>query len=172
MEGTIGAIIMFAGSFNPKNWAFCQGQIISIASNTALFSILGTNYGGNGTTTFGLPDLRGRVAIGAGQGPGLSNYVIGEMAGQESVTLLTSEMPAHTHTLQAVTEAGSSATPTSGMFANTGNLDREYAAPGTLTAMHSSAIGATGGGQSHNNVQPVLGMNFIICQYGIFPSRN
>src|SRR6188508_951854 len=97
MEGMIGEVRMFAGNFAPKNWAFCQAQVIAIASNTALFSILGTTYGGNGTTTFGLPDLRGRVCIGPGQGPGLSNYALGEMAGTQNVTLMINEIPAHTH---------------------------------------------------------------------------
>ena len=106
MEGTIGEIRMFAGNFAPRYWAFCQAQLISIASNTALFSILGTTYGGNGQTTFGLPDFRGRVAVGVGTGPGLSNVVLGEMGGSSTITLTTNNMPAHNHTATAGTEIG------------------------------------------------------------------
>src|SRR5688500_3214635 len=102
MEGVIGYTTMFAGNFEPKNWAFCQGQIMSIASNTALFSILGTVYGGNGTTTFGLPDLRGRRVIGAGQGNGLSPYSLGETGGSANATLTQAQMPAHVHPISVV----------------------------------------------------------------------
>src|SRR6478672_10112699 len=97
-EPFLAEIIMFAGNFAPRGWAFCQGQILSIAQNTALFSLLGTTYGGNGQTTFALPDLRGRVPVGTGQGPGLSNYDLGQVSGSESVTLTVSQMPAHNHT--------------------------------------------------------------------------
>ena len=97
MEGTIAEIRMFAGNFPPKNWAFCQSQILAISQNTALFSLLGTNYGGNGTTTFGLPDFRGRMPVGQGQGPGLSQYVLGELAGSETNTIANANFPAHSH---------------------------------------------------------------------------
>lgn len=99
MEGYIAQIILFAGTFAPRGWAFCQGQILSISQNTALFSLLGTTYGGNGQTTFALPDLRGRAPIGTGQGPGLSSISLGQMAGTENVTLLITQLPAHTHTV-------------------------------------------------------------------------
>src|SRR5512140_216933 len=107
----IGEIVMFAGNFAPRSWALCNGQLLPIAQNTALFSILGTTYGGDGRTTFALPDLRGRVPVHPGQGPGLSNYVLGEMAGTENTTLLINNMPAHNHTLNAVSDAGDTAAP-------------------------------------------------------------
>jgi microcystin-dependent protein len=172
MEGYIAQILLFAGNFAPRNWALCQGQILPIASNTALFSLLGTTYGGNGTTNFALPNLQGRVAIGAGQGAGLSNYSLGQSGGVESVTLLATEIPAHTHTLKAVTEAGTTPVPTGNYLANTGALDKEYAPTGTQTNMNSGAISTVGGNQPHSNVQPYLGLNYVICLYGIFPSRN
>ena len=174
MEGTIGEIRMFAGNFAPRNWAFCAGQLLSISQNTALFSILGTTYGGNGQTTFALPDLRGRVPVGTGTGPGLPSVNLGEVSGTPTVTLLVSNLPAHNHPLNAVTEAGSSATPTGNLLANTGALDKEYApaAGNTATAMGATAIGNTGSSTPINNMQPYLGMNYIICLFGIFPSRN
>jgi microcystin-dependent protein len=182
-EPFIGEIVLFAGNFAPRNWAFCQGQILSIAQNTALFSILGTTYGGNGQTTFALPDLRGRVPIGTGQGPGLSPRNLGEMAGSETQTLLITEMPAHNHTV-TTTLTGTSATanqgsPGDGILATSSTLslyvrsninpplNRPLAAGGL-----SSTAGVSGGGQPHNNMQPYLGLNYIIALFGIFPSRN
>src|SRR5215212_9817165 len=106
MEGYIAEIRLFAGNFAPRGWAFCAGQILSIASNTALFSLLGTTFGGNGQTTFGLPDLRGRVAVGPGQGPGLPSYDLGQMAGETTHTLIINEMPAHNHQAQAAGNSG------------------------------------------------------------------
>src|SRR5690349_7266038 len=109
MEGTIAEIRMFAGNFAPRNWAFCSGQLMSIASNTALFSLLGTTYGGNGVTTFALPDLRGRQPVGTGQGPGLTNRILGEISGTETATLLITQLPAHTHTVTNSLTIGSKA---------------------------------------------------------------
>ena len=172
MEGYIAQIIMFAGNFAPKNWAFCNGALISISSNTALFSLLGTTYGGNGTTTFALPDLRGRVPVGTGQGPGLSPVDLGEMAGTATTTLLTTNLPAHTHSLNAYSDAGTTNVPTGNLLANTGALDKEYASTGTLTPMSNQAIGATGSNSPFNIMQPYLGMNYVICLFGIYPSRN
>jgi microcystin-dependent protein len=168
----IGMLALFGFNFPPRGWAQCNGQLLPIAQNTALFSLLGTMYGGNGTTNFGLPDLRGRVPIHLGQGPGLSNYSQGQAGGSENVTLLTTQIPAHTHTLTGVTEAGSTAIPTNAMLANTGALDKEYGVPGTTTAMHPSAITSTGGSQPHSNIQPYLVLNYCIALVGIFPSRN
>jgi microcystin-dependent protein len=174
MEGYIAEIRMFAGNFAPRTWAFCAGQTISIASNTALFSLLGVTFGGNGTVTFGLPDLRGRVPVGAGQGPGLPNVVLGEVSGSPTQTLTTSQMPAHNHTVQL---QGSSAAATSNTPA--GNYlavadDETYDSVGPTVAMAANAItvGVAGGSQPFSIMQPYLGMNFIICQFGIFPSRN
>jgi len=176
MEGTIGEIRLFAGNFNPRTWAFCNGQLISIASNTALFSILGTTYGGNGTTTFALPDLRGRVAVGTGTGPGLPNVQLGELAGEVNHTLTTGELPSHTHTatMPAAT-ASTTGTPSSSLA--TGPATQGAAAWKNFgTPVPNSAappvIASAGSSQPHNNMQPYLGMNYIICMFGIFPSRN
>ncbi len=180
-EPYIGSIALFAGNFPPKNWAFCQGQIMNIAQNTALFSILGTTYGGNGTTTFALPNLQGRVAIGAGQGPGLSNYDLGQTGGSESVTLGTSQMPAHTHALSLGLNvknlAGNSRTPVGNVLANeAGGVVAPYstASPdNTMAAGAVSGTAATAGSSSPVSiVQPLLAINYIIALYGVFPSRN
>ena len=180
MEGTIGEIRMFAGNFAPQAWAFCQSQIMSIAQNTALFSILGTTYGGNGQTTFGLPDFRGRVALGTGQGPGLPSVQLGEMAGTNSVTLTTGNLPAHNHPLTGAvnTQAnagtdGQTDDPSnrrligSSIFTGaTSDLVNMAAAASTL------AVGINGSNQPFSNMPPYTGMNYIICSEGIYPSRN
>jgi microcystin-dependent protein len=168
----LAAIFLFAATFAPRGYAFCNGQLLSIAQNTALFSLIGTTYGGNGTTTFALPDFRGRVPIHAGQGPGLSNYVQGELSGSENTTLLVTNLPQHNHSLVATSEAGSTSDPTGAYLGNTGALDREYNTSGTLVNMNAGAVGLTGGNQPFNNVQPYLVVNFIIALEGIFPSRN
>jgi len=177
MEGYIAEIRMFAGNFAPRSWAFCQGQILSIAQNTALFALLGTTYGGNGQTTFALPDLRGRVPVGTGQGPGLSPIYLGEMAGSPTHTLLTTEIPAHTHALNASTNGPTVNTASGNLLAsqsrsNGGTMPNVYAPNSGQVAMGSLAIGFTGGSQPFNIMQPYLGMNYIICLEGIFPSRN
>jgi microcystin-dependent protein len=176
MEGTIAEIRMFAGTFAPRNWAFCQGQIMSIAQNTALFSLLGTTYGGNGQTTFALPDLRGRVPVGTGQGPGLPNVNLGEVSGEPTHTLLATEMPSHSHPATApAATASTTATPTNALATGPATLGAGVSKNfGTPTANLASppVIGNTGGSQPHNNMQPYLGMNYIICLFGIFPSRN
>ncbi len=175
MEGTIAEIRMFAGNFAPRTWAFCQGQILSIAQNTALFSLLGTTYGGNGQTTFALPDLRGRVPVGTGQGPGLSNITLGEVAGEENHTLILTEMPQHNHAATAPAAATSdTATPASNKAPGPVSLGAGVSnAFGTAsTNLAPPTIGVAGGSQPHNNMQPYLGMNYIICLQGIFPSRN
>jgi len=151
----------------------CNGQILAISQNTALFSLLGTMYGGNGQTTFALPDLRSRVPIHVGQGPGLSNYVQGEQIGQENVTLISSQMPSHTHTVNAVTSGGNQASPAGGSPAieSTGtSLDYSNATPNS--PMNAAMLSAAGSNQPDNNIQPVLCVNFVIALQGIFPSRN
>lgn len=165
----IGQISMFGGNFAPRNWAFCNGQLLSIAQNSALFSLLGTTYGGNGTTTFALPDLRGRTPIHAGQGPGLSNRVLGESSGSENVTLIVSQMPSHTHAVTpgASSSAATSENPSGQVPAAGGAYDS--AANATLQGVTS---GATGGSQPHTNMPPYLVINYIIALQGIFPSRN
>jgi len=174
MEGYIAEIRMFAGTFAPRNWAYCAGQTVNISSNTAFFSLVGTTYGGNGTTNFVLPDLRGRVPVGTGTGSGLANVQLGERAGTTSQTLTVNQMPAHNHTVQL---QGSSANATSNTPA--GNYlavadDETYDGTGPTVPMAANAVtvSAAGGSQPFSILQPYLGMNFIICQFGIFPSRN
>lgn len=165
----LGEIRMFAGSFAPRGWAFCNGQLIPINQNTALFSILGTTYGGDGRTTFALPDLRGRVPLGPDQGPGLSPRVIGEAAGEENHLLSTSEMPAHTHSLAANSGNGNQRAPGGNVPAASDQRNSQYASSAN-TAMAAPAF--TGSSLPHNNMQPYLAVTFIIALQGIFPSRN
>jgi microcystin-dependent protein len=175
MEGYIAEIRLFGGNFAPRSWAFCQGQILSIAQNTALFSLLGTTYGGNGQTTFALPDLRGRVAVGTGQGPGLPVVDLGEQAGAPTVTLIATEMPAHNHTMQVHNDITGMAATGAGNFVNSKTESGEAVASSSnspLATANPATIGITGGSQPHNNMQPYLGLNYIICLEGIYPSRN
>ena len=187
MEAFIGTILAFAGNFAPRGWMMCQGQLLPINQYSALFAILGTTYGGNGQTTFGLPDLRGRTLVGMGQGPGLSNVAQGQQWGTENVTLLTTQIPAHTHpTTVALNAAANDVTALSNVA--TGNtfasdaggrggapVPAIYSASKTTVALGALAATATagvaGGSQGHPNVQPSLGINYIICLEGIFPSR-
>jgi microcystin-dependent protein len=180
MEGTLATISLFAGNFAPKSWNYCAGQLVAISSNTALFSLLGTTYGGDGKVTFGLPDLRSRTAIGAGNGQGLTSFVIGEMTGTENNTLLYSNLPLHNHTPVLTVQL-----PVNGDSANTDTPENNYPAiatdniytnapDGNFTgALHTVAsIGISGQNTAMNNLQPYLGMNYIICMYGVFPYRN
>ncbi|MBL0083242.1 MAG: phage tail protein [Saprospiraceae bacterium] len=175
MEGTIAQIILFAGTFNPLTWAFCQGQIINIASNTALFSLLGTTYGGNGSSTFGLPDMRGRAAVGIGQGPGLSYVDLGEVWGVENLTLTSNNLPAHIHAINASIavseeEAGDDSPIGNVLTLNDKSIYSTQAVsgsmvPGVLT------LGTNGSNLPISMRKPYLGMNFIICTNGVFPVR-
>lgn len=167
----IGEVQWFAGNYAPRGWAFCDGQILPISQYTALFSILGTTYGGDGRTTFALPDMRGRVAIHRGQGPGLSNHPLGQKAGTEAETLTINQLPSHTHGLQASNNAATAATPTGGLPAN-GGRSNLYDTAAANTSMSASAISATGGGQPHNNMQPYVSLSCIIALQGLYPSRN
>jgi microcystin-dependent protein len=178
MEGMIAEIRMFGGNFAPKNWAFCNGQTIQIASNTALFSILGTTYGGNGTTTFQLPNLQGRIPVGAGQGPGLSYYVLGQVGGSESVTLNVNNLPAHTHsvigtvTQGATANGGGDASPSGNYPANDGVANYNTTANTTTgNATANLTVGLTGSNTPMSVMQPISCVYYVICQYGIFPSR-
>lgn len=179
MDEFIGIIKLFAGNFAPKGWAFCQGQLLSIAQNQALFSILGTTYGGDGRTTFALPDLRGRVPVGTGAVPGLSAVQLGQMAGEATHTLLHTEMPAHTHALAANNTNANASAPQGNTIATPGFMSgREFtatlgfnsAAPNT--ALNPQSIGVAGSNLPHNNMQPYLGLNYIICMQGLFPPRD
>ncbi|MDP5078021.1 MAG: tail fiber protein [Nonlabens sp.] len=170
-DGFIGEVRMFAGNFAPRNWASCEGQLLPIAQNTALFSIIGTMYGGDGRTTFALPDLRGRVPVGVGNGPGLPSVNQGSPFGTATTTLSINNLPAHSHSVNGVTEVGTSSDPTGNYPANTKIFDNEYGT-GTLTPMNSGMIGISGQGQPFENRPPSLGMRYIICLQGIFPSRS
>ena len=171
-EGFIGEIRMFAGNFAPRTWAFCDGQLLPISQYSALFSILGTTYGGDGRTTFALPDLRSRVAIHTGQGPGLSNYRQGDKGGLETNTITINQMPSHNHTVNAVNTDGNQSLPTNNLPAETKVLDKEYSDINPNTTMNPSMINNQGGGQPVNNIQPYVVVNYIICIEGQFPSRN
>lgn len=192
-QSYLGSISGWGPNFAPRGWAFCQGQTLAISQYTALFSLLGTVYGGNGQTTFMLPNLGGRVPVGAGQSPGTSSYVLGEQAGSESTTLTTNNMPAHTHaaratvsaTLPLTTAAATTATPAAGqvLASANGSYGRDpvdvkiYApAPGTIQVpLNTSAsvnIQPTGGSQPFSILQPFTVINYIICMEGIFPSHN
>src|SRR5690606_2295885 len=155
-EPFLGEIKMFAGTFAPNGWAKCEGQILSISHNSALFSLLGTTYGGDGQTTFALPDLRGRAPLHSGQGPGLSDYSLGQQGGTESTTLTVNNLPAHNHTINGIVEDGNSASPTGNFPAGTKLLDPEYSNSGTVTPMNASMVGNTGNSNPINNMQPYL----------------
>lgn len=168
----IGEIKMFAGNFAPQGYAFCDGQLLPIAQNTALFSLIGTIYGGDGQTTFALPDLRGRAPIHKGQGAGLSNKQIGSRGGSETNTITVAQMPSHNHTVNAVSTNGDSTVPTNNLPANTNFFDNEYSTGATDVTMKSTMLGNTGNGQAVNNMQPYTTINYIIALTGMYPSPN
>lgn len=167
----IGEIRIFAGNFAPRDWTFCNGGTLLISQNTALFSIIGTIYGGNGRTDFGLPNLKGRAPLQAGAAPGLSNYAIGHTGGVDTVTITNAHMPTHNHNLRATPSPAEVKTPTGNSIARSvgGSL---YHTGGTLVNMESSSLVAAGSGGSHNNLQPYLVVNFIIALNGLYPSRS
>lgn len=175
-EPFLGEIRMFAGNFAPRGWALCNGQLLSIAQNTALFSILGTTYGGNGQTTFGLPDLRGRLPVSQGQGPGLSMYSLGEITGTENVTLLQTNMPMHNHVINASTNNADQNSPAGAILAqdvdSTGTNAQGYTKTTANTTMAPTALSMAGGNVPVSIVQPILVVNFIIALVGVYPSRN
>lgn len=169
----IGEIRLFGFNFAPRGWAQCNGQLLPIAQNTALFAILGTTYGGDGRTTFALPDLQGRTPMHAGQGPGLSERYLGEQGGEQAVTLLNSEIPPHTHAASASTTVADQGTPGGNIWATgAGGRGQNFYAAGTDVAMNGQALGASGGNQPHNNMPPYQTLNFCICLYGVFPPRS
>lgn len=182
MEGVIGFTTLFAGNFAPKNWAFCLGQTINIQSNTALFSILGTTYGGNGTTNFMLPNLQGRAVVGAGTGPGLSGYNLGQVGGAESVTITLQQIPAHVHPVSyTITQDSATAATVAVTTNNTYGSDdtggiTPYTTPANIglkpfagnIVMENAGLGAV----PIPTTNPLLALNYIICQYGVFPARD
>lgn len=168
----IGQISMFSFDFPPRFWAQCNGQILAIAQNQALFSLLGTTYGGNGQTTFALPDLRGRVPLGAGSSTP-NPAVLGQVGGAENVTLTGATMPTHTHALNATTAVANKRPPVGRLFAaDNATIAEFYAVPGATTTLSPQSMSNVGGGQPHNNMQPYSVISFCIALSGIFPSRN
>jgi microcystin-dependent protein len=168
-EPFIGEIQMFGGNFAPRGWAFCEGQLLPISQNDALFALVGTTYGGDGQATFALPDLRGRMPIHEGQGPGLSPYVIGQFSGTEAVVLSSNAMPAHNHA-PASGASSESASPGGGVWGPWSG--RQYSDGPASGSPNSSAVQAAGNGLPHENMPPFLAIRFIIALEGVFPSRN
>jgi microcystin-dependent protein len=172
-EPFIAEIKMFAGNFAPRGWAFCDGQLLPISSNTALFSLVGTIYGGDGRTTFALPDLRGRVSMHAGNGPGLSQRRVGQRGGTETVTLNVAQMPSHNHSPGCSNDLGDEVLPEGNFVAKPAGADTGEAFASTADkTMGTSPSSNTGGNGAHTNVQPFLVVNYIIALVGTFPSRN
>ncbi len=166
----IGEVQWFAGNFAPRGWVFCDGQLLQISQNVALFSLLGTTYGGDGRITFGLPDMRGRGMLHEGTGPGLSPHSLGQKAGNETETLYVTQQPSHGHILRADSSGGDSVLPNDRVISKVGRLRVFANSPDS--DMGVSSIASTGGSQSHNNMQPCTTLNCIIALQGVFPSRN
>ena len=174
-EPFVGEIKMFAGNFAPRGYAFCDGQLLAVSQNDALFSLYGTIYGGDGKNTFGLPDLRGRIPLHQGQGPGLSSRSLGSKGGAEKETLTLNQLPSHTHTAQASNNPADSATLNGKVLAKAVDAsDKFYVAPvaGQQRPMVSGMVANTGGSQPHNNLMPTLCIHFIVALVGIYPSRH
>ena len=169
-EPFTGEVRMFAGNFAPMGWALCDGQLLAVSQNNALFSLLGTIYGGDGRTTYGIPDLRGRIPIHAGSGPGLTTRRLGAKGGSETVTVSVNQLPAHSHNLFASSAAATTGTATDNVSAAT--TANAYATSlATSQTLNSAAVSQKGGSSSHTNLMPTLCVNFIIALYGIYPSR-
>ena len=170
MDPFIGEIRLFAGTFAPLGWALCQGQLLAISQNDALFALIGTTYGGDGQTTFALPNLSGRIALHQGTGPGLSSRQMGETGGTEAITLTANQIPQHTHAMHANPDAATGTAPTGALLAATAFASYDTAA--ASTAMAAGAVGNAGGSQPHENMAPTLALNYIIALEGIFPTQN
>jgi len=170
MDPFVAEIRIFPFNFAPKGWAWCDGQILPLSQNTALFSLLGTTYGGDGKSNFALPDLQGRAPMHPGQGPGLSLHDLGETGGSETVSLLESEIPSHSHAM-SVSQADSIEGTAAGQLFATGIGIGLYAAPGALVQLNSNALAPAGGDQPHNNMQPYLTFYFCIALQGVYPPR-
>ncbi|WP_299769699.1 tail fiber protein [uncultured Dokdonia sp.] len=180
MDPFLGEIKLFAGNFAPRAWAYCDGQLLPISQYSALFSILGTTYGGDGRTTFALPDLRGRAAIHPGNGPGLSSYQLGQKGGRETISLNLANLPSHNHTATSTTTVhvgdNNNEDEPEGNFLGTGQFYSSAAAAGAklndAAVTTTTTVGMQGGQQAYNNLQPFLGVHYIIALQGVFPSRN
>jgi|SRR5882724_2539514 len=170
MDPFVAEIRIFPFNFAPKGWAFCDGQILPLSQNTALFSLLGTTYGGDGKSNFALPDMQGNVPMHPGQGPGLSLHDLGETGGSETVSLLESEIPSHVHSLVASGNDGTERTPNGQLLAGGVGISA-YQIPGALTQLSDNALAPAGGDQPHNNMQPYLTLNFCIALQGVYPPR-
>ena len=166
-EAFIGEIRLFAGNYEPQDWALCNGQLLSIQQNQVLFTLLGTTYGGDGVNTFALPDLRGRSPLGYG-----GQVAIGEQSGSETVTLTAAEVPSHTHTIYASTATAGIAAPSTASLATLPKGALAYATPSGSSTLAAEAVAASGGSQGHENMQPSLAVNWCIATSGIFPSRS
>jgi microcystin-dependent protein len=167
----VAEIRMFPFNFAPRGWAFCDGQLLPLSQNTALFSLLGTTYGGNGKSNFALPNLQGRAPMHPGQGPGLSLHDLGEEAGVETVTLLESEVPSHTHAQRAAIDPGDLFAPTNNVLATSVGAAMYQPSNALLVNMSDQSLAPSGGDQPHNNMQPYLTVNFCIAMQGVFPPR-
>lgn len=170
-EPFIAEIRIFAGNFAPRGWAFCDGQLLPISQNTALFSLIGTTYGGDGRTTTALPNLQGRVPVHPGQGPGLSLRSLGESGGSENVTLTEGEIPNHSHALSAVSDPGDLSDPTGRSLARSSGASAWRSDAAAPVPMDANAVAPAGGSQPHNNLMPYLALSFIIALEGIYPPR-
>jgi len=172
-EPFVGEIKMFAGNFAPRGYAFCDGQLLAVSQNDALFSLLGTTYGGDGRTTFALPDLRGRVPIhaGSGAGPGLTTRHLGQRAGTEQEILNLTHMPAHNHAMRALDKPGGKANPENAVWAATSSSPAHYAKGSPDLNFDANVMSHTGGGQAHTNLMPFQCISFIIALFGTYPSR-
>ena len=172
-EPFVGEIRMFAGNFAPRGWAFCDGQLLALSQNDALFSLLGTIYGGDGRTTFGLPDMRGRLPIHAGSGPGLSPRRLGAKLGTEEETILSATLPSHTHTLGANAQAGAEGSPAGALPAqSTVGVYLQSPNPNSIRQLNTASVSSIGGTRSHTNLMPFMCIHFIIALFGIYPSRH
>jgi microcystin-dependent protein len=171
LEPFIGELKIVSFNFAPREWSFCDGQLISIAQNTALFSLLGTTFGGNGTTSFGLPNMQGKSPMQPGQGPGLSLRILGETGGIENVTLLQSQMPLHNHAMKASSGFGEFNTPSNNALGISTN-GAIYTTNIPNTTMNAQSVSVVGNGQPHNNMMPYVALNFVIAMQGVYPPRS